>query len=83
MPLPPTAWSMLHGEIRLTDLDPTRGKEANAPAPVIVSNNQANATADRLGRGVLTIVPVTSNTSRNFPFRARREGRGSAGQPPA
>ena len=61
---------MLRGEIRLTDLDPARGSEANKRRPaVIVSNDRANATATRLGRGVVTVVPVTSNTSRVFPFQ--------------
>jgi len=61
---------MLRGEIRLTDLDPTRGSQANKRRPaVIVSNDRANASATRLGRGVVTIVPVTSNISRVFPFQ--------------
>ena len=61
---------MLRGEIRLTDLEPARGSEANKRRPaVIVSNDRANATATRLGRGVVTVVPVTSNTSRVFPFQ--------------
>ncbi len=34
-----------------------------------VSNDGANATAARLGRGVLTVVPVTSNISRLYPFQ--------------
>lgn len=63
---------MLRGEIRLTDLEPTRGSEANKRRPaVIVSNDQANATAVRLGRGVVTIVPVTSNVERVFAFQTR------------
>ena len=54
---------MRRGEIRLVDLDPVRGSEANKRRPaVIVSNDGANATAARLGRGVVTVVPVTSNT---------------------
>jgi len=36
---------------------------------VIVSNDRANSIAARLGRGVVTVVPVTSNTSRVFPFQ--------------
>ncbi len=36
---------------------------------MIVSNDNANATAARLGRGVVTVVPVTSNTTRVFPFQ--------------
>lgn len=62
---------MLRGEIRLTDLDPARTSEANKRRPaVIVSNDRANASAARLGRGVVTIVPVTSNVERVHPFQA-------------
>ena len=61
---------MLRGEIRLVDLDPPRGSEANKRRPaVVVSNDRANSVAARLGRGVVTVVPVTSNTSRIFPFQ--------------
>ena len=62
---------MLRGEIRLIDLDPVRGSEANKQRPaVIVSNDRANATAQRLSRGVVTVVPVTSNVTRVYPFQA-------------
>ncbi|MCW2132344.1 type II toxin-antitoxin system PemK/MazF family toxin [Arthrobacter sp. VKM Ac-2550] len=62
---------MLRGEIRLADLDPVRGSEANKRRPVvIVSNDRANSVATRLGRGVITIVPITSNIDRIFPFQA-------------
>lgn len=61
---------MRRGEIRLVDLEPVRGSEANKRRPaVIVSNDAANATAERLGRGVVTIVPVTSNVTRVYPFQ--------------
>jgi mRNA interferase MazF len=61
---------MRRGEIRWVDLDPVRGTEANNRRPaVIVSNDGANATASRLGRGVVTVVPVTSNTQRVYPFQ--------------
>ncbi len=61
---------MRRGEIRLVDLEPTRGAEANKRRPaVIVSNDGANLTAQRLGRGVVTVVPITSNTSKVFPFQ--------------
>ncbi len=61
---------MLRGEIRLTDLDPARPSEANNRRPaVIVSNDRANTTAARLGRGVVTVVPVTSTVDRVFPFQ--------------
>ncbi len=60
---------MRRGEIRLTDLAPTRGSEADKHRPaIIVSNDRANATATRLGRGVVTVLPVTSNVTRVFPF---------------
>jgi mRNA interferase MazF len=61
---------MLRGEVRLVDLDPTRGAEASKRRPaVIVSNDAANSTAARLGRGVVTVVPVTSNVQRVYPFQ--------------
>jgi mRNA interferase MazF len=51
-------------------LDPARGSEVSKTRPaVIVSNDAANATATRLGRGVVTVVPVTSNTGRIYPFQ--------------
>jgi mRNA interferase MazF len=61
---------MERGEIRLVDLDPARGAEANKRRPaVLVSNNGANAMAASLGRGVVTVVPVTSNVERVYPFQ--------------
>lgn len=61
---------MLRGEIRLTDLDPVRPGEANKRRPaVIVSNDRANAMAARRGRGVVTVVPVTSAVERVFAFQ--------------
>ena len=61
---------MRRGEIRWVDLDPVRGNEADKRRPgVIVSNDGANSTANRLGRGVITVVPVTANISRVYPFQ--------------
>jgi mRNA interferase MazF len=61
---------MRRGEIVNVNLDPARGSEANKTRPaVIVSNDAANATATRLGRGVITVVPVTSNVTRIYPFQ--------------
>jgi mRNA interferase MazF len=58
------------GEIVSVSLDPVRGSEASKTRPaVIVSNDSANTTATRLGRGVITIVPVTSNVERIYPFQ--------------
>ena len=63
---------MLRGEIRMVDLDPVRGSEASKRRPaVIVSNDGANTTAARLQRGVITVVPVTSNVTRIYPFQVR------------
>lgn len=61
---------MRRGEIRLVDLEPVRGAEADKRRPaVIVSNDGANSAAQRLGRGVITVVPVTSNVARVYPFQ--------------
>jgi mRNA interferase MazF len=61
---------MRRGDICIIDLEPVRGTEANKSRPaVIVSNDGANGTATRLGRGVLTVVPVTSNVDRVYPFQ--------------
>ncbi len=61
---------MRRGDIRLVDLEPVRDAEANKQRPaIIVSNDGANNTAQRLGRGVITVVPITSNTDRVYPFQ--------------
>jgi mRNA interferase MazF len=61
---------MRRGEIRLVDLEPVRGSEANKRRPaVVVSNDGANTAAAQLGRGVVTIVPVTSNLAHVYPFQ--------------
>lgn len=61
---------MLRGDIHLIDLDPVLGNEANKQRPaVVVSNDRANAAAQRLRRGVITVVPVTSNVTRVHPFQ--------------
>lgn len=61
---------MRRGDVCLVDFDPVRGSESNKVRPaVIVSNDAANRTADRSGRGVVTVVPVTSNVSRVYPFQ--------------
>ena len=61
---------MRRGDVRIVELDPSRGSEASKRRPaVIVSNDGANATATRLGRGVITILPITSNIQRVYPFQ--------------
>jgi len=61
---------MRRGDIVTVNLDPAVGSEARKIRPaVVVSNDVANATAARLGRGVITVVPVTSNIARIYPFQ--------------
>lgn len=46
------------------------GSEAAKRRPaVVVSNDHANTRAARLGRGVITVVPVTSNIDSVHPFQ--------------
>lgn len=69
---------MRRGEIRLVEFEPVRGSEANKTRPaVIVSNDGANAAAARTGRGVVTVVPVTSNVARVYPFQMLIDARES------
>jgi len=59
----------------MVDFEPVRGSEANKRRPaVIVSNDGANTTASRLNRGVITVVPVTSNPTRVYPFQVLLPG---------
>lgn len=61
---------MRRGEIHVVNLDPAKSGEVNKRRPaVIVSNDGANVAAERTGQGVITVVPVTSNTSRVYPFQ--------------
>ena len=56
------------------DLNPARGSEADKLRPaVIVSNDGANSTAARLGRGVITVLPMSSNVERVYPFQVLLE----------
>ena len=61
---------MLRGEIRLVELGQALpGESARQRPAVIVSNDGANSTAARLGRGVVTVAPMTPNVSRVYPFQ--------------
>lgn len=74
---------MRRGDVVWVDLDPVRGSEADKRRPaVVVSNDGANRTAQSLARGVITVVPVTSQTSRVFPFQVLLPA-GSCGLPKA
>ncbi|MFI5526053.1 type II toxin-antitoxin system PemK/MazF family toxin [Streptomyces platensis] len=61
---------MRRGDIYMVDLEPARGSEANKLRPaVIVSNDGANQSVESHQRGVVTVVPLTSNTSRVLSFQ--------------
>jgi mRNA interferase MazF len=61
---------MLRSEIRSVEFGPgLTGEPVHRRPAVIVSNDGANTTAARLGRGVITVVPMTSNVARIYPFQ--------------
>jgi mRNA interferase MazF len=61
---------MRRGDVYLVDYESARDGERNGARPaVIVSNDGANASVERTGRGVITLVPLTSGTSRVHPFQ--------------
>ena len=61
---------MQRGDVVVVDLDPARRGEADKLRPaVLVSNDGANSTAARLGRGVVTVVPLSTNVERVHPFQ--------------
>jgi mRNA interferase MazF len=61
---------MRRGEVWYADLNPVRGSEADKTRPVVVvSNDVANQSAAKLGRGVVTIVPLTSSTQHIYSFQ--------------
>ena len=61
---------MRRGQIHIANLGPPIGAEPTHARPVvIVSNNGANMSTARLGRGVVTVVPLTTNTARIHPFQ--------------
>jgi mRNA interferase MazF len=63
---------MRRGDVYLVDLEPVRGAEQNKVRPaVLVSNDAALRIAERNRRGVVSIVPVTSNAATVHPFQVR------------
>ena len=61
---------MRRGDIHFVDFEPTRGSEADKRRPaVIVSSDASNAIVSRLRRGLVTVVPLTSNVARTYPFQ--------------
>jgi mRNA interferase MazF len=55
---------MRRGEIYYADLSPTVGSEINKRRPVLIVSNEANNRA----ANTLTVLPITSNVSRVYPF---------------
>jgi mRNA interferase MazF len=55
---------MRRGDIYFARLDPTQGAEVQKTRPVVIVSNNASNRASSL----VTVVPVSSNTSRVFPF---------------
>jgi mRNA interferase MazF len=55
---------MKRGDIYFAELSPTRGSEIAKRRPVIIVSNDAN---NRVASTV-TVVPVTSNVSKVYPF---------------
>lgn len=63
---------MLRGEIRYVNFGKApQGEVANRRPAVLVSNDTLNATSAALNRGVVTVVPITSNVTKVYPFQVR------------
>jgi mRNA interferase MazF len=61
---------MRRGEIWWANLDPVVGSEASKSRPVlVVSRQDNNDAAVALGRGVVTVVPLTTATQNVYPFQ--------------
>jgi len=58
------------GDVCWVDLEPAEGSEANGWRPaVVVSSDQANRGATKAGRGVITVVPLTTNVTVLRPYQ--------------
>ncbi|OGV49875.1 MAG: MazF family transcriptional regulator [Legionellales bacterium RIFCSPHIGHO2_12_FULL_42_9] len=55
---------MKRGEIYFANLDPTIGDEIQKKRPVLIVSNDANNTV----ASTITIVPITSNVKKVYPF---------------
>jgi len=60
---------MKRGEIYFANLDPTIGSEIRKKRPVLIVSNDANNKA----ASTITVVPLTSNTKKVFPFEVHIE----------
>lgn len=65
-----SAMLLRRGQVVLVSFDPAVGSEVRKTRPaIVVSNNTANAVATRSDRATVTVVPLTSNTTRVLPFQ--------------
>lgn len=55
---------MKRGEIYFANLDPTIGAEIQKKRPVLIVSNNANNKMSSL----VTVIPITSNTKKVYPF---------------
>ena len=60
---------MKRGEIYYANLDPTMGSEINKKRPVLIVSNNANNQASK----TITVIPLTSNTTKVYPFEVLLE----------
>lgn len=60
---------MKRGEIYYANLDPTIGGETQKCRPVLIVSNNANNKA----ASTLTVIPITSNTKKIYPFEVLLE----------
>jgi len=61
---------MRRGDVLWADLGRPVGRESSQRRPVvIVSHDALNRVVAGLGRGVVTVVPITTNVERIYPFQ--------------
>jgi len=61
---------MIRGDIYDVDFESSKGRGANKTRPaIVVSNDFSNKAANFNARGLVVVVPVSSNTERVYPFQ--------------
>jgi mRNA interferase MazF len=66
------------GDVCVVDLAPAVGSEAGKRRPaIVVSSDRLNETSNALGRGMVTVVPLSSNTDRILSFQVLVEPDGT------
>jgi len=69
---------MKRGEVWWADLEPAQGSESKKMRPVVlVSRASASNAAARRGRGVVTVVPLTSNTETVYSMQVLIDAQGA------